>query len=211
VISYSAAISACEKGLQYKKALELLREMEERGIQPNVISYNTLIQCSFAVKTFGEALSIVKCGQKAGLYPHFCLEDVGWDLHGFSLAVACMLLVDALLYLVCSESSRDLVIVTGQGRGSGPEGPILKSGVPRFLQEQLGLETLPVANNPGCFLVQQMALSKWKNSNAEIIRRLRFALHRDACFWTTEDYALIDSLIAVSTPVSSGFASTLNS
>jgi len=32
VISYNAAISACEKGIQWEQAVTLLREMEERGI-----------------------------------------------------------------------------------------------------------------------------------------------------------------------------------
>ena len=36
VISYSAAISACEKGLQWKKVLDLLNEMKARGLQPDL-------------------------------------------------------------------------------------------------------------------------------------------------------------------------------
>jgi pentatricopeptide repeat domain-containing protein 1 len=36
VISYSASISACEKGLQWEKALELLSEMKTQGFQPDL-------------------------------------------------------------------------------------------------------------------------------------------------------------------------------
>ena len=43
VISYSAAVSACEKGQQREKALGLLQEMRHAQLQPNVIS------CSAAV------------------------------------------------------------------------------------------------------------------------------------------------------------------
>jgi pentatricopeptide repeat domain-containing protein 1 len=43
VFSYSAAISACEKGSQWENALELLREMDKCGITPNVVSYNATI------------------------------------------------------------------------------------------------------------------------------------------------------------------------
>ena len=43
VISYSAAISACEKGGQWEPALELLQKMQDRKVQPNVISYNAAI------------------------------------------------------------------------------------------------------------------------------------------------------------------------
>ena len=40
VISYSAAISACEKGGPWERALELLQVMRHRGLEPNVINYN---------------------------------------------------------------------------------------------------------------------------------------------------------------------------
>ncbi len=38
VISFSAAISACEKGARPEQALGLLREMQRQGVEPNVIS-----------------------------------------------------------------------------------------------------------------------------------------------------------------------------
>ena len=43
VISYSAAISACEKGLQCEEALSLLPKMRNSWQEPNVISYNVAI------------------------------------------------------------------------------------------------------------------------------------------------------------------------
>ena len=38
MITYSAAISACEKGKQPDKALELLEDMQWEGFEPNVIN-----------------------------------------------------------------------------------------------------------------------------------------------------------------------------
>ncbi len=40
VISYSAATSACEKGGQWQRALELLEGMSRRALRPDVISYS---------------------------------------------------------------------------------------------------------------------------------------------------------------------------
>ncbi len=43
VITYSSAISACEKGGQWQRALDLLARCESAGIKPNVITYNSAI------------------------------------------------------------------------------------------------------------------------------------------------------------------------
>ena len=38
IISYNATISACEKGVQWGKAIHLFKDMEINGIDPNIIS-----------------------------------------------------------------------------------------------------------------------------------------------------------------------------
>ena len=46
VISFSAAISACEKGRQWKQGLSLLSEMRKAGMPPDVISFSaTISEC----------------------------------------------------------------------------------------------------------------------------------------------------------------------
>jgi pentatricopeptide repeat domain-containing protein 1 len=40
---FSSAISVCAKARQWKKALELLQEMDIQGIQPDVFCYNAAI------------------------------------------------------------------------------------------------------------------------------------------------------------------------
>ena len=40
VVSYSAAMSACEKGKQWEEAFALLQEIVRRVLTPNVVSYS---------------------------------------------------------------------------------------------------------------------------------------------------------------------------
>ncbi|CAK0809444.1 unnamed protein product [Prorocentrum cordatum] len=51
VISYSAGISACEKGEQWQRALALLSEMWEAKLEPNVISYSAGISACAKCET----------------------------------------------------------------------------------------------------------------------------------------------------------------
>merc|ERR1712048_7946 len=43
VITYSAAVSACEKGQKPQQALHLLQELPFRGLLPDMITYNAAI------------------------------------------------------------------------------------------------------------------------------------------------------------------------
>lgn len=43
VICYSAAITACEKGGEWRKALHLLLKMINSGVEPDTIAYNASI------------------------------------------------------------------------------------------------------------------------------------------------------------------------
>merc|ERR1712226_930698 len=43
VITYSAAISACEKGKQPQTAMSLLASMQRHGLTPNAIAYKAAI------------------------------------------------------------------------------------------------------------------------------------------------------------------------
>ena len=43
VISYTAAISACEKGGQWERALVFLQDIQQRGLDLDVISYSAVI------------------------------------------------------------------------------------------------------------------------------------------------------------------------
>jgi hypothetical protein len=106
-----------------------------------------------------------------------------------------MLLTDSLLLLATlgDNISKDIVVVTGQGHGSGSDGPVLQSVVPHFLLERLGLETTPVSGNPGRFVLEQRVLHESKKLNADSIRQLQSVLHKDVASWTSKDHAVLNS------------------
>ena len=43
VISYNAAMSACDKGRQWQRALEVMEGMPQRALKPDVIGYSAAI------------------------------------------------------------------------------------------------------------------------------------------------------------------------
>ncbi|CAK0869134.1 unnamed protein product [Prorocentrum cordatum] len=60
VISYSAGISACEKGAQWQRALLVLSEMCEAELERNVISYNAGISACEKGEQWQPALSLLR-------------------------------------------------------------------------------------------------------------------------------------------------------
>ena len=69
VISYSAAISACEKAGQWE-ALSLLREMPAAGLRPNVVSYNAAISACEKAGRCDDALSLLQKMREDGVQPN---------------------------------------------------------------------------------------------------------------------------------------------
>ena len=73
--SYSAGMSACEKGGLWQRALELLEGMPQRALTPNVISYNAAILVHailhepFSLKPYWLKelwLKLKQCGKESG-------------------------------------------------------------------------------------------------------------------------------------------------
>ncbi|CAK0882278.1 unnamed protein product, partial [Prorocentrum cordatum] len=65
--SYSAGISACEKGKQWERALALLSEMREAKLEPNVISYSAGISTCEKGEQWQRALALLSEMREAKL------------------------------------------------------------------------------------------------------------------------------------------------
>eukprot|EP00613_Pedinella_sp_CCMP2098_P060822 CAMPEP_0171986624 /NCGR_PEP_ID=MMETSP0993-20121228/274965_1 /TAXON_ID=483369 /ORGANISM="non described non described, Strain CCMP2098" /LENGTH=289 /DNA_ID=CAMNT_0012639535 /DNA_START=27 /DNA_END=896 /DNA_ORIENTATION=+ len=171
VVSYSAAISACEKGGQWEKAVELLNTMHYRGVKPNEITMPACIEVLEGAGRFAKADEIMVSAQKLGYFGTVRSSDSEIDLRGCSVAVARTLLRLVLLDLKSvSYPSRDIVIITGQGKGSGERGAVLPDQVRSFLIECSGPQITEVPTNPGRFLLVREDILTWAEAGYQTDR-----------------------------------------
>ena len=65
-VSYSAGVSACEKGGQWQRALALLSGMREAKLEPGTISYTPGIIACEKGEQWEQALSLLSEAEEAG-------------------------------------------------------------------------------------------------------------------------------------------------
>ena len=165
VVVYNAAISACEKGKQWKRTLELLEDMKRCRVEPDVVSYRAVLE-ALPRSELPRARNILKQAIADGQF-RVWNSRVGLDFHmagGCPAAVARVILHHTLLeYAEGSRKIADLAVVTGQGHGSGDDGPVLPISTRQFLAEEMdpALEIWEVPNNPGRFVVPAASIQQW--------------------------------------------------
>merc|ERR1711938_278624 len=69
-ITYNAAISACEKGGQWERALALLDAMQAAGVAPDTITYSAAISACEKGGQWERALALLDEMQAAGVAPN---------------------------------------------------------------------------------------------------------------------------------------------
>ena len=163
VISYSAAISACEKGGQWERALALLEQMAVRGVAPNVISYNAAIEALYAGQQHDDCCRLYRQASAGGLFESVRSQRDTMDLHECSAAVACTILSCYLRDVRATPSlaHADLSVVTGKGLGSGEGGPVLLHATRAHLAEIGGPRITEVPENAGRFVLRKDDVAAW--------------------------------------------------
>ena len=177
VVVYSSAITACEKGgVKYTDtALSLFNEMKEATLKPDDVTYRAITKACFDSNRYSEALKkareAVDLGMKNNGQPmHIGVSTENglpmWDLQHLTEAFACMLLSDALINLVATNSGPPPKLQDVMVRSNTGKGQVLREKVPTFLNNVAGLETTAIEGNEGRFLITAASLEEWVTSGA---------------------------------------------
>mgnify|MGYP003319944206 CR=1 FL=1 len=74
-VTYSALITACEKGQDLAKALQHFKDSLHLGIKPDIITYNALISACGKGKQTERALEILEEMKQQGLEPDIIIYN----------------------------------------------------------------------------------------------------------------------------------------
>ena len=158
-MTYNATISACEKGGQLQRAVELFEEMGRQGVDWDTITYNATISACEKGGQFDRCVTLYGDACLLGfLYHSLPSHKGGIDLHGLCTSVA-----KAAIVLLLSRSDSGtgrlgghLAFVAGRGNhvlADGRRG-VLRAEMELFLTEQLGLPVQTVHVNDGMLIVR---------------------------------------------------------
>jgi pentatricopeptide repeat protein len=157
----NAAISACEKGAQWGKALALYESMPGLGLQPDVITMNAVIEALDKGGQFDRAIAIIDDGRFSGLLDHVWVSDAMVDLHDCSAAVARSVIGRLLGDLSAGKRGVcNITVITGRGNRSEGEA-VLPQEMRDYLSSMSGPTPCEVPGNPGCFVLTKKSIQMW--------------------------------------------------
>jgi len=173
VITYSALISACEKGAQWQLARAVFEEMKAAGVKPEVQTYDPLITVLWQCSQRRTAMDLYVQASEAGVYPRqaeLAVKEI--DLHDVSpgaAQVALTLWLEAIAEQSASIPAR-LKVVTGQGNHKAGESEV-KNAVVAFLAALDSPFQIP-KENPGRLEADGAAVSAWLRGQGSIVQKM---------------------------------------
>jgi pentatricopeptide repeat protein len=126
VITYNAAISACEKEGKWQQALALLDQMRDQGVTADVITYNAAISACEKGGEISESASLLTRGMEEGLFVEAFSMKKGLDmldLHRFRLDTA-----KALIRYFLDRKRRSIVAASSATKGTGGSRVVIVTG-----------------------------------------------------------------------------------
>lgn len=146
------------------------RLKKERGMKADRMLLDTMLHVLWSNHVFNGSINLIREAISIGMYRPFPLGTQSlqiWDLHGYRVMDACLLLAEAFdraAALASQGVSRDIVIVTGKGINS-PNAPVLRQKIPQFLREVIRLKVTRLRDNEGRLLVAGNALQEWASGS----------------------------------------------
>lgn len=191
LIAYNAALTACSRSASSTAALQLLKDLEERGLKANITSYNIALSCLagawesalMLLEEVDEGLGLEALTLRVGfdalrgaplelaLSFHRRAVDLDLmpslkkvtDLHEFPAETALVWLCATLLDAALRDES-DLILICGQGKHSR-ETPVLAPTLLEFLAS-LPVEADFVEGNRGRLQVNGASLQRWARGDS---------------------------------------------
>ena len=145
VKEYSMAITAWGRRKEWGHALGLLKEMQRRGLQPTVITWNAVISsCQQSGSLGHQAIDLFLEAQSIGIYSLW-LNPATIDLHDLPLSVARAAVASVLADVSLQPRNRQyfdtsilttLTIITGRGNRSENNEAVLRPGILAMLRSE---------------------------------------------------------------------------
>jgi len=163
--TFNIIFNACAKGRQWDEAFHFWELMKRTGIEPDQVSYNSMIEALYDSNQKSLAIRFFVEAYQKGLYQHWSThENFSLDLHNLTRPVALCAVSYELGKLFRSKESleKGLRIVTGRGLNSKAE-PILRTAIRKlFADLDPPLKVKNLKDNDGCLVIRQEFLDEWR-------------------------------------------------